>query len=267
MLQRVTDTAKKFQDATRLNLTGMIWLGIAATVIGGCFLTLSKASEDVVRHNGLALYDPARLHWFILHRPDAAVSLAKVVTALGSAPVLIAVVMASAIWLWRRGSHLVIAVAPMLALGIAGVAASLTKTIVGRPRPPIGLHLVTENEPSFPSGHTTDSTAVYLTLALIVAITILRSPKARVAIVAAAMAVSGAIGLSRLTLGVHWPSDVIAGWALGTMVATLVSVTVVLIARTQPADRAEAHGGLRRLIARIQNIALAERAKPLTFTI
>ncbi len=266
MLQRVADTAKKFQKATRLDKVGIVWLGVAAAVVGGCFLTLSKASEDVVRHNGLVLYDPARLHWFILHRPDAAVSLAKIVTTLGSAPVLIAVVLGSAAWLWRRGAHLVLAVAPMLALGIAGGAAALTKTIVGRPRPPIGLHLVTENEPSFPSGHTTDSTAVYLTLALVVAVTILRSPRARAVVVAGAMALSGAIGLSRLTLGVHWPSDVIAGWALGTMVVTAVTVTVVLLARTQPADRAEAQTGHRRLIARLQGLALVERAKPLIFT-
>lgn len=263
MFQRAADTAKRFQRATRLDVAGMIWLGLAASVLGGSLLVLTKASEDVVRHNGLALYDPTRLHWFILHRPAAAVSAAKAVTMLGSAPVLIAVVVGAAGWLWLRRARLVLALAPMLALGIAGIGAAATKAIVGRPRPPVGLHLVTENEPSFPSGHTTDATAVYLTLALIVAITVLRSPRARVAIVAAALALSGAVGLSRLTLGVHWPSDVIAGWALGTMVATAVSVTVVLLARCEPVERTAAPTGLGRRLHRLHRLASAQRTNDL----
>lgn len=56
-----------------------------------------------------------------------------------------------------------------------------------------------------------------------------------------------------------------AAWALGTMVAATISVTAVLLARTQPADRAEAASRHGRLVARLHDLALAERAKPLTF--
>jgi undecaprenyl-diphosphatase len=266
VLQRAWGGIRRFSAATHLGWVGLFWLAVASAVVGGSFLVLSAASEDVVRHNGLALADPSRLHWFVVHRPDAAVTVAKFLAVLGSPPVLAAVALCAGFLLWRRGLHLVLAAAPAVALGGAGVAAALTKAIVGRPRPPVGLHLVTENEPSFPSGHATDSTSVFLTLALVVAVAILRSPRARAAIVAGAVALGGAIGISRLTLGVHWPSDVIAGWALGTTVAVLVATTAVLVARTRPDDRVVATAGWRRFLARAHQLALAERTRPLTFS-
>src|SRR2546421_10848732 len=67
------------------------------------------------------------------------------------------------------GAHrrLAVAAAPVVSLGLAGAVVSFLKPFVDRARPPVGLRLVTENEPSFPSGHTTDSTALLFTLGLI----------------------------------------------------------------------------------------------------
>ncbi|MDP9333117.1 MAG: phosphatase PAP2 family protein [Actinomycetota bacterium] len=121
-------------------------------------------------------------------------------------PALVAVV--AAIVLWRRGQRLLLAIAPGLALGTSGICAAIGKTVVGRGRPPVPLHLVSETDASFPSGHATDATAVYLTLALLVAIYVVRRPLARCAWVLGSGLLAAAIGLSRLVLGVHWPTDV-----------------------------------------------------------
>src|SRR5205823_12469170 len=121
------------------------------------------------------------------------------------------------------------AAAPLVSLGLAGAVVSVLKPFVDRARPPLGLHLVTENEPSFPSGHTTDSTALLVTLGLITAIVVFRRPLARVLSVVLSILLSTAIGMSRLLLGVHWPTDVAAGLALGTMIAIAVSAVAVRV--------------------------------------
>jgi len=252
----------KLQRTFSLSWVGAAWVAVAASVVALAFLVLSAASEDVVNSDGMATHDPARLHWFITHRPDGAVRVARMVTMLGNPMTLTLVAIGGSLWLWRRGARLMVASAPALSLGLAGAAAALSKAVVGRPRPSVGLHLVTETEPSFPSGHATDSTAVFLTLALVVATLLWRSPRARAAIVAGAVALAGSVGLSRLTLGVHWPSDVLAGWALGTMVATFVSTTVMLLARVDPGVTADTAGRSHRILTRLHGLGHAHR--PLT---
>jgi len=144
----------------------------------------------------------------------------------------IAVLVAGALW-WR-GSRLVVALAPGLALGIGGVTASVGKALVGRVRPPASLRLVAESAPSFPSGHATDSTAFYVALTLTLAVFVLRRPIAKVFTVLCASGVAFAIGVSRLVLGVHWPTDVLAGWLLGLAVAVLTTAVVFVLTRVTP---------------------------------
>ena len=90
------------------------------------------------------------------------------------------------------------------------------KLVVGRPRPSFDLHPVVTNSSSFPSGHSANSMAVFVAIALIAA-----PPAWRVRALAVAIGMSLLIGMSRPYLGVHWPSDVIGGWALGLMIAGL----------------------------------------------
>lgn len=90
----------------------------------------------------------------------------------------------------------------------------LLKNAFGRPRPELINHLVTVQSLSFPSGHAANSALVYLTIAAL-ASDVEASFIARFYIVAVAIILTVLIGLSRLYLGVHWPSDVVAGWALG----------------------------------------------------
>jgi undecaprenyl-diphosphatase len=79
-------------------------------------------------------------------------------------------------------------------------------------RPEDEIHLVPVSTPSFPSGHATSSMIVYLTLALVFA-----SHRWKWPAVVGAILLSFCVGVSRVMLGVHWPTDVIGGWAFGLL--------------------------------------------------
>ena len=91
---------------------------------------------------------------------------------------------------------------------------SAIKALVGRPRPELVSHLTEAGGSSFPSGHSFNSAVVYIAIALAFAAL---SPRqsVRATIVLAAMVLTGLIAFSRVWLGVHYPSDVIAGWLGG----------------------------------------------------
>lgn len=103
----------------------------------------------------------------------------------------------------------------VVAAVVGGVlVSSALKLGFDRPRPelvPHGSHVVT---PSFPSGHSSTATVVYLTLGVILARALPRR-RMKVYVVALAVLVALGVGFSRVYLGVHWPTDVLAGWTVG----------------------------------------------------
>ncbi|WP_288412979.1 phosphatase PAP2 family protein [uncultured Sphingomonas sp.] len=142
-------------------------------------------------------------------------SMVRDVTALGSTTVLTLVVVFVALLLastgrWRTG----VLVAAACASG--SWANVLFKHAVARTRPDLVPHLMAETSNSFPSGHAANSAIVYLTLATL-AWPLLRQPAARAFAMTAAALLVVAIGMSRVYLGVHWPSDVLAGWLFGAL--------------------------------------------------
>jgi undecaprenyl-diphosphatase len=148
---------------------------------------------------------PIGPHWL----PEAMTDI----TALGSATVLLLVCAVVIAWLvLQRRARTALFVFAATAGGIA--LGGLLKLIYARPRPGLVPHLVDVTSSSFPSGHATDSAIVYLTLAALLARTV-REPAARLYIIAMAILLTLLIGTSRVYLGVHWPSDVIAGWTIG----------------------------------------------------
>src|SRR5215510_15424411 len=102
----------------------------------------------------------------------------------------------------------------MAATGGGLVVASLIKDLVARPRPDILMHSVYVSSFSFPSGHAMMSAVTYLTLGALTAREFKR-PLLKAYVMALAVIVTLLVGLSRVYLGVHWPSDVLAGWSLG----------------------------------------------------
>jgi membrane-associated phospholipid phosphatase len=231
-------------------LLGLVVLAVSLVALGG-------VTEDVTQHNGLSSSDASHLGLFIRHRPDALVHVSKLLTDLGAVPVLLLLAIAGTLMLWYRGVRFGVAVAPVFALGVAGTAVGVMKNVVGRSRPPVSLHLVSESDASFPSGHATDSTAVLLTLALVFAVFVFRRPIMRALTVAASGLLAAGIGASRLVLGVHWPTDVLAGWALGMSIALAVTMAAAIVGSVLPGAGAPRHFG--RAYALVVRVLQAHR--------
>jgi membrane-associated phospholipid phosphatase len=145
------------------------------------------------------------------HRP-ALLAFARAVTFLGEPTVLIGAGFFVAGWLWWRNRGR-LALALLLVVLIGRGLSEVQKYWIARVRPEAELHLVSVKTASFPSGHATSSMIFYLALAL--ALTA-GTRWCRVA-AAGAILLSLLIGTSRVMLGVHWPSDVIGGWAFGML--------------------------------------------------
>jgi undecaprenyl-diphosphatase len=155
--------------------------------------------------NSADLSDPVGPLWFE--------ELARDVTALGGVGLLTFLTLAIAGFLWLDGKgrsalFLVVAIA-------GGLAASMSlKAGFDRPRPelvPHGSHVYTS---SFPSGHSMMSAIVYLTLGALLA-RFQRSRRLKAYVLGLAALITLCVGASRVYLGVHWPTDVLAGWTAG----------------------------------------------------
>jgi undecaprenyl-diphosphatase len=90
----------------------------------------------------------------------------------------------------------------------------LLKLGFARPRPELVSHLVHENSFSFPSGHATMATITYLTLGVLLARVQSRT-RMKLYVLAVATFLALLVGFTRVYLGVHWPTDVVAGWCVG----------------------------------------------------
>lgn len=141
-------------------------------------------------------------------------------TALGSGTVLTLLVITVSMFYflqrrWRTGLFLLVTSA--LGWGLM----EWIKDVYARPRPTVVPHLVTETSYSFPSGHAKMSAVIYLTLGTILA---QRSRRRSVKVfwLSLAIVLTLCIGSTRVYLGVHHPSDVLAGWIAGTCWALLV---------------------------------------------
>ena len=149
------------------------------------------------------------------HGPAWLPKVAADITALGGGVVLTLVVAIVAGFLLVQRLWLT-ALAVALASLTGGWAVDLIKGQVLRARPDLVPHLVDVHGYSFPSGHATSSAVVYLTLAALAG-QVTPDRIARRYLLAVAVLLVGAIGCSRVYLGVHWPSDVLAGWSFGTL--------------------------------------------------
>ena len=240
------------------------WSAVVALLFGvvalsASLVTLGGVTEDVTQHNGLSRSDASHLSVLVRHRSDVLVHTSKLLTDVGAVPVLLLLAAAAAAVLWYRGLPLGAALSPAFALGVAGTTVAIVKHVVGRSRPPVSLHLVSERDASFPSGHATDSTAILLTLALVIAVFVLRRPLTRALTVAASGLLAVGIGASRLVLGVHWPTDVLAGWALGMSIALLVTMVTAVAGRGLRGTGTPRHLG--RVPSLVLRVLQAQRAQ------
>ena len=159
-------------------------------------------------------------------RTVALTSAATAVTQLGSFPVVVGVAGAAAVTLWLRTERLLLPLTLLITVVETAAIVFLLKEVVGRDRPPIADVLgAVSTDGSFPSGHTTNGTVVYVLTTLLLGMTVCR-PWARRVGLAAAVVVAVAIGLTRIYLGYHWATDVLGGWLLATAICSASAFAV-----------------------------------------
>lgn len=145
--------------------------------------------------------------------------VARDITSLGGAPVLVLITLAAVgflLFIRHWGAAIFVAVSV-----IGGTLISnFLKGWFDRPRPDLVPHAVEVTSASFPSGHAMLAMITYLTLGAVLA-EIERSRIVRVYILVWAVLLALLVGLSRVYLGVHWPTDVLAGWCIGSSWALL----------------------------------------------
>ena len=138
----------------------------------------------------------------------------KDTTSLGSTTVLSFITVASILYLLlarQRGAALLV----LISVGGGTILSSLLKIAYSRPRPDLVAHIVDVSTASFPSGHAMMSAITYLTLGALLA-SAEPNPRLRWFLMGIAVFLTLAIGFSRVYLGVHYPTDVLAGWILGS---------------------------------------------------
>ena len=169
---------------------------------------------DDMREGDTYRVDRAILMWFETHRTPALTHIFYSLTALGSSAVLTILTLGTCVAMLLAGER---RFAWTLLVVMAGtpVLSQAMKRIYARERPDVVPHLETVSDPSFPSGHTVASIAFFVTIALLVAAytpqRLLRS-----FLIAYALLIAALVALSRVYLGVHYPSDVVGGALLGT---------------------------------------------------
>jgi membrane-associated phospholipid phosphatase len=189
-----------------------VWAGVALALVTVPFGLLLFLVEDRWRPL-LRVDDGARdgLHRYALHH-HALVTAAKTLSTIGSAPVYIVVFGAVAGWLvWRRLPRLALFV--VVTLVGSSILNALVKLAVDRSRPVLPNPVAHANGMSFPSGHAQSATVAAAVL-LLVFLPVLRGAWRPIALVVA-VAYVAAIGFARVALGVHYVSDVLAGYVLG----------------------------------------------------
>lgn len=196
----------------------------AGVAVGALVDVAADILEAVGEGDGVALWDRPVLDWAVANRTPPLTSVLLWFTHSGGPvwqPVTMGVVGAFLWWRWRDPTPLVlVVVAEVGALGINLV----TKNYVGRARPPIADAVPPyETSPSFPSGHTIHAVVVAVMLAYLLIRHLWDHPAwQRVVVGVVAFAYAAAMAFSRVFLGYHWLTDVLAAAALGLAWAGVV---------------------------------------------
>ena len=189
----------------------------ALMVVALGVLTFIEVADDMTEADGRA-FDEAVLRWLqpVAGEPrgpwwlhEAAADL----TSLGGISVLALFALIAFAFLLIQGKRLS---AALLALGLAGGVglSEGLKSLFERERPPAAYQAVETLNASFPSGHALLATVFYLSLGVMLT-RILPRRRLKAFVLGAAMLIAALVGLTRVYLGAHWASDVIAGWCAG----------------------------------------------------
>ena len=210
--------------ADRLTVAAAIWLAAGLAISAFVIWAFAELADGVVEGESRR-FDRAGLLWIHAHSPEWLEGPMRFVTALGYywvvLPLLIATVSAFYLKGWRLSAHL------LLVSTVGGfLLTTVLKGVFGRARPEFFDTGYTASFYSFPSGHATVAVGFYGTLTLILAYRL--SGFARWAVVACGVSLVLLIGFSRLYLGVHYPTDVLAGFLAAPLWVICVGAVYVV---------------------------------------
>ena len=173
--------------------------------------------------------------------PDALKTAMIDMTALGSETILTLVtIMAIGFLLLRKRNRQALLVA--VAVGGGAILSGILKASFSRARPDVVPHLVYADSGSFPSGHAMNSAIIYLTIAVLIARSY-EDMRTRYFIVGLATLATLTVGFTRLYLGVHYPSDVAAGWLVGGAWALAMGMIAIALQKRRKIEQpTEAEG-------------------------
>jgi undecaprenyl-diphosphatase len=211
----------------RLTRSALVLAGLSALLAVG-FYTLSRAvvrgaTGDLDRRAVLAMRNASDLS--DPHGPRWVEEVGRDFTALGGVAVITLLTATVVAFFWLSNMHRAATYVAVATVGAVIISTGL-KELFARPRPnlvPHGSHVYLS---SFPSGHSAIAAAAYLTLGLVASQFVVKR-RLKVLFIGVAMFVTGAVGVSRVYLGVHWPSDVLAGWAVGLSWALVCWIAAV----------------------------------------
>jgi undecaprenyl-diphosphatase len=190
----------------------LILLGGVLIAVGGLYGFAKLFSE--MREGETQAFDQRIIAWVgTLHTSELTMEVGRDLTALGGIALLALMTAGVAGYLLICKKY-----HALLLLLAATVGALLWSTglkyVIDRPRPELELHRSYVMTTSFPSGHAMLSAAVYLTLGSLLA-RLTKSPWLKLYYIGVAMLLTALVGISRVFLRVHWPTDVLAGWSVG----------------------------------------------------
>jgi undecaprenyl-diphosphatase len=193
-----------------------LWLGAAALSFGIFVKITSELLENEVRGVDSSIFAAVSR----LRRPWLTATAVDI-TALGSLT-LVALISALALFIFLSVKDRPAAVQLLLASLGAGIWTLTTKNAIARPRPEDITHLIQVSGFSYPSGHSAVSASLYLTIAILAA-RHMPTKQSRVLLICLAMVIVSLVAMSRIYLGVHYPSDVASGLSLGVAWALLLA--------------------------------------------
>ena len=199
---------------------GWMPLLVAGVIALVCLLGFWELSEDFASSHAVEAFDTAVSSAIQGARGPVLTWIAIFVTTTGGTVVITVLTVAGFVVLWRRRHDFAVYFAVAVAGG--GLMTSLFKNRFVRPRPSAEFALIRLPDSfSFPSGHSMASLSIAVAGGYLALRSNLR-PVAKAALVAGLTILALLVGWSRVYLGVHWPSDVLASWLLGTAWLALV---------------------------------------------
>ena len=192
-------------------LTGLFLTVAAGTALLGT-LIVGVVLRMVQTNVGLARLDDSAARFGVSHLGPSTRQMFKIITQLGSTKMIVPLALVVAVIERRRAPNRRVFWFFLVAIGGTVIITNVVKALVDRARPDIA-RLVGFTGPSFPSGHSSSAAVTYAALAL--ALGRGRRARTKAVLAAAAAMIAVAVATSRVLLGVHWLTDVIAGLALG----------------------------------------------------